>query len=267
MLEYVPIYDVYAEEDRTMTSFILKITAMLSMIVDHVNSAFPGILNEEFVNIVGRLTFPIYAFMIVDSFRHLSGERMKKFMIILGVMAVISEPAFDRAFFGSFYFPWVQNQLPQFFTFGLAFICAGKVRSGWQKTLIWIAVIVVNQISCIGYAGGGIVLMLMYLWYLEHYKEKSLIWRFGSITAITILTIPILALSIFIMYFGMPWQYDLSPDYIMECLEVHYPILLTIPFTALYNGEYGNIPKWFRTIYRYFYPVHLWILTLLSIFC
>ncbi|MBR4461929.1 MAG: hypothetical protein IKS51_05050 [Erysipelotrichaceae bacterium] len=249
-----------------MTSLILKIVAMVSMLIDHVNAAYPGILNEEFAEIAGRIAFPIYAFMIVDSFRHLSGKRLKRFMIILGVMAVVSEPAFDKAFYGAFYFPWVQNQLPQFFTYGLTFICAGKIKTDWQKVLIWILAITANQVCCLGYGGGGIVLMLMYLWYLKHHEGQSPVWRFGMVTAITLLAIPVLALSVFVLYFGMPWQYHLSLDYILDCLKVHCPMLLTIPIIVLYSGEYGNIPKWFRIVYRYFYPVHIWILTFIKLF-
>ena len=52
-----------------MTSFILKIIALLSMLSDHCTDVFGwSAVGNDF----GRLAFPLYAFMIVDSFRHLS---------------------------------------------------------------------------------------------------------------------------------------------------------------------------------------------------
>ena len=41
-------------------------------------------------------------------------------------------------------------------------------------------------------------------------------------------------------------------------------VFLALPFLALYNGEYGNPPKWAKTAYRIFYPAHLLVLGLLA---
>ncbi|MBR4471972.1 MAG: hypothetical protein IKS54_11740 [Erysipelotrichaceae bacterium] len=246
-----------------MTSLGLKIIAILSMLMDHVTSVFPNETLVSIDEIIGRLAFPLYAFMIVDSFRHLSGERMKKFMIILGAMAVISEPAFDRAFWGSFYFPYIQNQLLQFFSYGIALVFVRRLNANWQKALVWIVTILLNLKFSLGYGCGGIVLMLMYDWYLEHYSDKSTVWRFIAMSVIMLLAVVILAISVFFIYFGVAMLFEVSMEYIFDCLKAFAPILITIPFMALYNGEYGNIPKWFRVIYRYFYPVHIWILTLI----
>ncbi|MBR2824850.1 MAG: hypothetical protein IKE51_01075 [Solobacterium sp.] len=46
----------------------------------------------------GCFTFPIYAFMIADTFRHHSKERMEKFFISLMMMSVIVKSALDEVF-------------------------------------------------------------------------------------------------------------------------------------------------------------------------
>lgn len=40
---------------------------------------------------------------------------------------------------------------------------------------------------------------------------------------------------------------------------------LAVPFMALYNGEYGNIPVGFRRLYHLFYPAHLYLLAALNL--
>lgn len=249
-----------------MTSFILKIIALISMLADHVAAVFASETLIRIDSVIGRLAFPLYAFMIVDSFHHLSGDRLKKFMIFLGVIGVIIEPAFDCAFFGKIYEFELQNQLLQFFSYGLVFILAGSLKEDWQKTIAWIIAILVNQLLHLGYGGGGLMLMVMFDWYLRHYQDKSLLWRFVAMSVIMLLSVPILTVSTLMMYYETSVLLNLPADYIKECLKGYYPILYSIPILALYNGEYGNIPKWFRLFYRYFYPVHIIILAVIRMY-
>ena len=250
-----------------MTSLILKIFALLSMLIDHLGAVFQTQAILSIDEIFGRLAFPLYAFMIVDSFRHLHGERFKKFMIILGVMAIISEPAFDYAMYESFYYPEIQNQLLQFFSYGIAILCVRLLDKKWQKILILLVTIAINYVFSLGYGWGGIVLMLLYQYYLERYEDNNLAWRFIIIGVITLISIPLLGSSALMIYFGFEIIPYLLTESAIEYIKLFIPVLLSIPFIALYNGKYGNIPKWFRYVYRYFYPAHLWILFIVRLFC
>ena len=247
-----------------MTSFVLKIAALLSMLIDHLTAVFLTDTLISIDEIFGRLAFPLYAFMIVDSFRHLYGERFKKFMIILGIMAIISEPAFDYAMYDSLYYPEIQNQLLQFFSYGLAIWCIRSLKTNWQKILVWLVTIAINHFFALGYGWGGIVLMLIYEYYLKHYEDKSLIWRFTVISLVTLISIPLLGASALMIYLGFEVIPYLLSEESLEYMKLFIPIILSIPFITLYNGKYGNIPKWFRFIYRYFYPAHLYILCIVK---
>ncbi len=81
-----------------MSSNKLKLIAILTMVVDHIGYVlFPEIL---MLRIIGRLAFPIFTFLIAEGYFHTS--HVNKYMLRLGVFAIISEIPFDLAFHGKF---------------------------------------------------------------------------------------------------------------------------------------------------------------------
>jgi hypothetical protein len=102
-----------------MSRFQLKMLAVITMIIDHTGAIlFPNLL---ILRIIGRLSFPIYAYFISEGFIYTSN--INKYLIRLFAFAVISEVPYDLAFHGAFYYPGEQNI---FFTLflGLAAIAA-----------------------------------------------------------------------------------------------------------------------------------------------
>ena len=75
-----------------ISSFILKVIAILSMTVDHlgviINSFYPD-LNTLYTvcRYIGRLALPLFCFMIVEGVIHT--KDIKKYVIRLGIMAVV----------------------------------------------------------------------------------------------------------------------------------------------------------------------------------
>ena len=66
-----------------MTSFALKIVALISMFCDHFGAAFySGQLS--YLNLIGRIAFPIFAFQISEGYIHT--KNIKKYLIISGVL-------------------------------------------------------------------------------------------------------------------------------------------------------------------------------------
>ena len=53
-----------------MSSLVLKITALITMIIDHYGAIFQG--NIIIYRIIGRLAFPIYCFLLVEGYTHTS---------------------------------------------------------------------------------------------------------------------------------------------------------------------------------------------------
>lgn len=76
-----------------MSSFAIKLLAIISMIIDHAGAVFA--LHIGF-RIVGRIAFPLFVFLIAEGCRHT--KSMEKYMLRLGIFALVSEIPFDLAF-------------------------------------------------------------------------------------------------------------------------------------------------------------------------
>ena len=83
----------------------LKIIAMILMLLDHLwGTIIPG---NQWMTLIGRMAFPIFAFLIVEGFFHTSD--LKKYMKRLFIFGLISEIPFNLIYTGSIIFPFHQN--------------------------------------------------------------------------------------------------------------------------------------------------------------
>lgn len=84
-----------------MSTFVLKIIAIITMLIDHIGAVF--LANGRHPELyflfraIGRIAFPIFVFLIVEGFHHT--RDVKKYLKRLGAFALISEIPFDLAFY------------------------------------------------------------------------------------------------------------------------------------------------------------------------
>lgn len=208
-----------------LSTFQLKWIAIITMLIDHVGAVlFPY---EMGFRIVGRIAFPIFCFLIVEGFSHTKDVR--RYMLRLGIFALISELPYDLAFHGEFTFSEGQNV---FFTllFGVFMMYLLSMDNGIPvKILVVFSVFVLAEVLNTDYSGRGILLILIY--YL--FREKKVIG------------LPAGALWNLSYGWGM-----------IQCFGV-----FATPFLVFYNGKRGPKIKYFFYV---FYPAHLFVLYLLK---
>ena len=78
-----------------MSAFLIKIIASICMLIDHTGAVFP-VSTPFILRLIGRIAFPIYAYMIAQGCKHT--KNINKYLLRLGIFALISEIPFDIAF-------------------------------------------------------------------------------------------------------------------------------------------------------------------------
>ena len=73
-----------------MSSFFLKLIGIITMFCDHYSDVIIG--ENTYLNLIGRVAFPIFAFQIAQGYNHTSN--IKKYILRLSIFAVISQFSF-----------------------------------------------------------------------------------------------------------------------------------------------------------------------------
>lgn len=234
------------------TSFSLHIMAMIFMLCDHLWGTI--ISGNDWLTCVGRLTFPIYAFMIVEGYFHT--KNLKKYVTRLLLFAVISEIPFNLAMGSRLFYPIHQNVLWSFL------ISIGLIH--WNekvKDKHIIKRILIGILSiCIGYIVGLITFVDFYhagiLMVLVFYFFRQRKWwcYVGQLICLWYINFEMLG--------GFGYEINiLNQTYFLS--RQGFAILALIPIW-LYQGKQGYHSKWLQLFYYAFYPLHLLILGLLK---
>ena len=234
------------------TSFSLHIMAMMFMLCDHLwGTIVPG---NDWLTCIGRLAFPIYAFMIVEGYFHT--KSLKKYVCRLLIFAVISEIPFNLAMGSSLFYPIHQNVLWSFL------ISVGLIA--WNEKVkekqIWVRILVGAAAVIIGYIGGIITFVDFYnagiLTVLVFYFFRGKKWWHYIGQAICLYYIN------FEMLGGLSYEIDIfGQTYFIARQGIALIALIPI---WLCKGKQGYHSKAFQYFNYAFYPLHLLILGLLK---
>ncbi len=239
-----------------ISSFTLHILAMFFMVIDHL--CFTVVAGQDWMAWVGRLAFPIFAFMIAEGYAHT--RNVKKYMKRMLIFALLSEIPYNLLTIAFPINPFQQNVL---WTFLLALLCMAlidRIRAKFEDKK-WIALFaILLVIGCfyllaailfVDYKGMGLLTVLVF--YL--FRGEKHYHRLLQLIAMVLLHVVFfkgqtVTLSLAAFRFEMPLQ--------------GISVLSLIPIW-LYNGERGFDNKWIRIAFYAFYPVHMLILGLLSL--
>lgn len=240
-----------------MTSFTLKIIALVSMFCDHFGDAF--VKNFSFLNLIGRIAFPIFAFQISEGFIHT--KNIKKYFFRLGIFALISQIPFSlfaykflqaspfslNVFFtlfigllGIYLFDYIDKMFNNDLSSDTKKIKSKQFLSNFIGFVIVILLAYVAEILNTDYGFWGVIVVFMF--YML--KGKKLVTALTFFALCIIKYLPELILSNFHIV------------YVLLALCTFLPII----FINEYNGKQGIKLKYLLYI---FYPLHLLLLDLL----
>ncbi|MDO4269335.1 MAG: TraX family protein [Eubacteriales bacterium] len=209
----------------------LKLVAILSMLIDHIGGAFyPDI---GWFRWVGRLAFPIFCYCMTVGL--LYTRNVKKYLLRLGLFAVVSQPVYVLAFHPHDFLAEFTNW-NIFFTLFLSLLAMYglKERKWWLFVLAFFVVSWWN----FDYSGMGIELMLIF--YLC--RNRPLL----GAGLYLLLTVP----PAFHAHAGDPLNLTLGG----LTLDWTFSVAFAVLFIYIPTHFDLKIPKWF---FYAFYPAHL----------
>lgn len=264
-----------------MTGFILRIIAMVTMIIDHVGFSLVG--NPMIMRCIGRIAFPVYAFLLADGFLHFckNKDRVMKHLTTLIILIFVSEFFVDTLEFGlefSEYFE-SQNVMVTLLLGFLGMLITEKILPNGDensKVDVRSVFVLISSYLLLGFANlmmnsnfnlVGPWLVIAFYWFLRISRnpktnENNWKWwkRFSFLLLIFVVYLPI--------YFWVRTDFGSFNDWI-KILKDYFPWiighLLAVLILSFYNGKLGYSKPWFRKLYLIMYPLNAAVIGLLHI--
>jgi len=232
-----------------MNAFTLKLIAVVTMLIDHMGAVMPELFGFHY-RVIGRISFPIFVFLIAEGFRHTKNPR--GFMIRLGVFAIVSQPVFAFAIFGidgirGISFIQNTNIFYTLFLGGAAILCYNNIKKKILAVIPLLGFMLIAELLTTDYGAYGVV--FIFCMYVIRVKWLRL----------TAMAICCVWQHLWLFSFAFSWEteYYGSPVlYFMMIPSTLFAVLLV----AFYNGKRGWGLKW---LFYVFYPLHLAALLLL----
>ncbi len=221
----------------------LKLIACLSMFIDHLGASLilrlPGIHMPVLYyacRTVGRLAFPIYAFLLAQGVKHTGNGG--KYLLRLAIGMVLSELPFDLLFEGGI--SWERQSVMLTLVLGAAMgMMQRRAEPIWAKALLITPFALLADLLRCDYGGTGVIMVGMFL--------------LTDVTWVQILGVTLCCMlipSANIPFFGMQ-------------LPIQLFAVLAMLVIWLYSGSkllHSRVLQW---AFYLFYPLHmllLWVL-------
>ena len=213
-----------------LTNNQLKVIAMISMLIDHVGmEIFP---EYKILRIIGRLAFPIFAYMIAEGCFHTRNR--KKYLLLMSGLGIGCQAVYTIVCH-SFY----MNILITFSLSVITIFAIDKFRSEKsQKSLFFVALTFLSVIFI------SVIAPVIF-------KEKGFEIDYGFLG---------IMLPVAVYYSPTKWAKFISASAVLLAMTfVSGKILCfslpAIPLLILYNGKRGK--RNMKYVFYIFYPAHL----------
>ncbi len=235
-----------------ISSAMLHILAMAFMLCDHLwGTIIPG---NDWLTCIGRLAFPIFAFMIVEGY--FNTKNLKKYILRILLFALISEIPFNLMMGGRLFYPVHQNVLWSF----LISIClihlnekAKATKKMWLRIitafLTIISAFITGLITMVDFYHAGILTVLAFYFF----RKKTVLNCICQLICLWYINAEMLG--------GLGYELEIFGNTFFLTRQ-SLALLALIPIWA-YNGRRGYNSKSLQYTYYLFYPLHMLILALL----
>ena len=225
---------------------------MVFMLCDHLwGTVVPG---NNWLTCIGRLAFPIFAFLIVEGYSHTSN--LKRYALRLLVFALISEIPFNLMIGSRIFFPFHQNVLWTFLI-GLGLIHwneKAKTAPLRRRILRGAGSVILGAlagtVTFVDYSGAGVLMVLVFYFF----RKRTWWCLLGQLCALYYINVEMLS--------GLSYQVEiLGKTYFL--VQQGLALLALIPIW-LYRGRQGHHSRAFRWLCYGFYPAHMLLLALIK---
>ncbi len=235
------------------TSMSLHILAMVFMLCDHLwGTIVPG---NDWLTCIGRISFPIFAFMIVEGYFHTNN--LKKYVLRLLLFAVLSEIPFNLAMGSSIFYPVHQNVLWSFLISIFLIHWNEKMKTCgelWKRVLVGFATIVLGYtlglVTMVDFYHAGVLTVLVFYFF----RQKKWWSYIGQFICLWYINIEMLG--------GFAYEIHIGGQ-LLYFARQGFALLALIPIW-LYRGKKGYHGKGFQYFCYAFYPLHLLICGILK---
>ena len=219
---------------------VLKLIACVTMFIDHFGHAIvPGLPVPHMAGlyyacrIIGRIAFPIYAFLLCEGMCHTRDPR--NYILRLGAGIFLAELPFDLLFEGGI--SWTSQSVMVTLTLGaLMLLCLQKAEQKWMKLLIVLLFCVLADLARSDYGGWGIAMIAVFAVFDR---------------------LPEIALGILLINAVMPSA--VIPLFGINLSVQTFGAVAMIPI-SLYSGRKVTRSRALQWGFYLFYPVHMLIL-------
>jgi len=246
------------KEAAGISANTLKFIAIVTMLIDHTADALvsPDTPLYILMRMIGRITAPIMFFFLAEGY-HYTRDR-KKYAVRLAVFAAVSYLPFVWFVTGGPPNPETFLKLNVIYTLliGLLAIMADQeMESGSRKSLVLLVLILLSMPG--DWSAIGLLYILTFSRYRENRKRQTKVYL--------LITLLLCAMN------GAYPLYSLIRGQAVDSLYVSAAVInlgmfLPILLLQFYNGEKGRGGKWAQWGFYVFYPAHLILLSLITMY-
>ncbi len=233
------MFDEQPKLKTNLDTDFLKLIAVVSMLIDHIGGAlFP---QYPVFRWLGRLAFPIFCYCLTVGM--LYTRDIKKYLLRLGVFALISQPFWILAFNADDFMGNLLN-------FNIFFTLVVTLAATWgfkeKKWLLFAGALLLLALVNFDYSVNGLILTLIF------YLCRNKPWLGASLYTVN--------------YLPALWLGDLADPLALKiggwAVGFEFFSLLALPLIFLPTHTGVKINKWF---FYAFYPAHLLTIYLISL--